>query len=352
MKITFILPGFSRFPVGGFQIVYHYANYLAKKGYDVQIVHAMFLPTQPIPNTAMLAKYQVKQMMAALGLFKPWFKFDQRVSVINKGKLSINDIRDADRVIATAWETAEFVSQLPRKCGKKYYFIQHYEIWGGKSRVDATWKLPLHKIVIATWLKNKAIEFGETADLVPNFVEHQNFYLTENIKDRKSVVSMLYSEHAVKGSKDGIEALRLIKNKYKNVQIKLFGVFNQPKNLPDGTEYYKNPSRQTLRDEIYNKSAIYVFPSVSEGWGLTATEAMACGAALCSTNNGGVDDFGFEGESALISPVKSPKELFNNIDRLLANSELRINLAQNGKEIVDQLTLDNSGALFERAIMH
>lgn len=352
MKITFILPGFSRFPVGGFQIVYHYANYLVDKGYDVQVVHAMFLPTQPTPTAPVLLKYDVKQMLATLGIFKPWFKLDQRVKVINKGKLSVDNIRDADRVIATAWETAEFVNRLPKKCGKKYYFIQHYEIWGEKARVDATWKLPLHKIVIATWLKNKAIEFGESADLVPNFVEHQNFFLTEAIEKRKPVISMLYSEHAVKGSKDGLEALRLIQKKRENIQIKLFGVFDAPKDLPIGTKYYKNPSRQVLRDEIYNKSAIYVFPSVSEGWGLTATEAMSCGAALCSTNNGGVNDFGIKGKSALISPVKSPTELYANIDYLLNNPQLRIKLAQNGKKIVDQLTLDNSGALFERALIH
>ncbi|GAB7171719.1 hypothetical protein TUA1478L_37130 [Lactiplantibacillus plantarum] len=50
MKITFILPGFTRFPVGGYQIVYQYAGYFSSKGYDVEIIHAMFLPTQEKPG--------------------------------------------------------------------------------------------------------------------------------------------------------------------------------------------------------------------------------------------------------------------------------------------------------------
>ena len=35
--------------------------------------------------------------------------------------------------------------------------------------------------------------------------------------------------------------------------------------------------------------------SYYEGWGLPGTEAMACGCALVSTRNGGVDSYAIEG---------------------------------------------------------
>ncbi|ANN49533.1 hypothetical protein A6F53_09875 [Levilactobacillus brevis] len=350
MRITFILPGFSRFPVGGFQVVYEYANFLAKRGHNVEIVHAMFLPTQVKPNTKELAKYLLKQSMLKMGIIKPWFKLDARVQVINKGRITKNDIRVGDRVIATAWETSEFVNTLPKECGVKYYFIQHYETWGGKERVDKTWKLPLKKIVIASWLQKIAKRMDENATLVPNFVEHENFFVTKPIEKRSAVVSMLYSEHAVKGTADGISALNMVKKKYPDITIKIFGVYDHPKNLPEGTLYYKAPSRNQLRNDIYNDSSIYLFPSISEGWGLTATEAMACGAALVSTENGGVDDFGVEGETALISAPRDPQGLYLNICKLLSNDQLRIRLAKKGKQLVMGLTLEESGALFERAL--
>lgn len=350
MKITFILPGFSRFPVGGFKMVYQYANFLVNHGHQVEIIHAMFMPDQPAPALVPHIKYLVKQALFSIGLIKPWFKLDERVKSVNKGIIHVTDIPSADRVIATAWETAEFVNELPSKCGKKYYFIQHYEIWGGKERVDQTWKFPLKKIVIASWLLDIAHQFGETAQLVPNFVEHENFFVTRPIEQRDQVISMLYSEYEFKGSADGFKALNLVKAKYPNVKFKIFGVFEKPRNLPEGAEYYFNPSRQTLREEVYNASSIYLFPSLSEGWGLTATEAMACGAALCSTANGGVDDFGIQGKSALISPVGDSEKLFQNLDRLLSNEQLRISIAENGKQIVDHLTLENSGHLFEQAL--
>ncbi|GEO70624.1 glycosyltransferase family 4 protein [Levilactobacillus acidifarinae] len=350
MKITFVLPGFSRFPVGGFQIVYEYANYLVKHKHDVEIIHAMFLPTQSAPSFKNYMKYQVKRVSLGLGLIKPWFRLDSRVKVRNIGKIKYIDVRAGDRIIATAWETAEFVNMLPKTCGEKYYFIQHYEIWGGKERVDKTWKLPLHKIVIASWLKSIAQGFDESAILVPNFVEHNNFYLTKPIETRDPIISMLYSEHAIKGSHDGIEALNMVKKDYPNVKIKLFGVYEQPENLPEGTEYYRTPSREILRNQIYNESLIYLFPSVTEGWGLTATEAMACGAALVSTENGGVDDFGINRETALVSPIKDPRALYENIRLLLDNDDLRQEIARKGQSVVSKLTLEHSGLLFEKAL--
>ena len=42
-SITFIFHQPSLLPVGGFKIVYEYANRLAKDGYEVHLVYAMML---------------------------------------------------------------------------------------------------------------------------------------------------------------------------------------------------------------------------------------------------------------------------------------------------------------------
>ena len=39
MRITFILPGLSRYPSGGFKVVYQYANKFAEDGHQVTIIH-------------------------------------------------------------------------------------------------------------------------------------------------------------------------------------------------------------------------------------------------------------------------------------------------------------------------
>lgn len=40
---------------------------------------------------------------------------------------------NADYIIATAWPTAYDVAKLSDKKGKKYYFIQDFEVWDDKK---------------------------------------------------------------------------------------------------------------------------------------------------------------------------------------------------------------------------
>src|SRR3546814_8277185 len=44
-------------------------------------------------------------------------------------------------------------------------------ISGPRERVLATWKLPLEKLVIARWLKDIAIELGESTSYQPNAID-------------------------------------------------------------------------------------------------------------------------------------------------------------------------------------
>ena len=57
-----------------------------------------------------------------------------------------------------------------------------------------------------------------------------------------------------------------------------------------------------LVDEIYNTSRVFLCTSWVEGFGLTNVEAMACGAALVTTDNGGSRDYALHGETALVAP--------------------------------------------------
>ena len=65
------------------------------------------------------------------------------------------DVPDGDVVIATWWETAEWVAKLSPRKGAKAYFIQHYEVFDytPHRRVKATWRMPLYKITISKWLE-------------------------------------------------------------------------------------------------------------------------------------------------------------------------------------------------------
>ncbi|KMQ38635.1 glycosyltransferase family 4 protein [Oenococcus oeni] len=96
---------------------------------------------------------------------------------------------------------------------------------------------------------------------------------------------------------------------------------------------------------------IYVMPSILEGWGLTATEAMQSGAALVTTENGGVDDFTERNISAIKVPSRSSTSLARGIEKLLLDDDLRQAIAQQGHDKVQRFTFENSYQLFVKSLL-
>lgn len=97
------------------------------------------------------------------------------------------------------------------------------------------------------------------------------------------------------------------------------------------------PAQADLR-RLYNQTAVFVAPSWTEGWGLTASEAMMCGAALAATDIGGHQEYMKNETTALLSPARQPEILAKNILRLLCDTDLRVGLAKCGNEYIQQFT--------------
>lgn len=346
LVITFILPGLSRRPVGGYKVVYQYANEFATRGNVVNIVHVEQLPSGQSGLRIILKRKAIQfRLMGEKSI--DWFKFHKNVNILFAPNFKPKYIPDADVIIATAWFTAFPVASFPNNKGKKLYFIQHYEIQHGyKDLVDDSWRLPIKKIVIASWLKKIGNDLGVETELVKNFVDTNEFFLENNPINRENSISMLYHVEPWKGSADGIKVLKNVLREYPDMDITLFGVNERPKELDKNIKYLKNLSPAELRESVYNKSSIFLFPSHSEGWGLTATEAMACGNALVSTKNGGVEDFGIEGETALLSEVGDIDGLTNGVLNLIRDRPLRNKMQEEAVNMVSKLTIDTSSNEF------
>ena len=92
-----------------------------------------------------------------------------------------SDVPDSDVVVATWWETANWVNALSPRKGAKAYFIQHHEVFPYLpiDQVEATYRLPsLHRFTISRWLHDiMRDKYGdaETA-LVPNSVDTDLFF--------------------------------------------------------------------------------------------------------------------------------------------------------------------------------
>jgi glycosyltransferase involved in cell wall biosynthesis len=349
VRITFLLPGAGREPIGGFKIVYEYANGLTRRGHHVTLIHTASHDRDPsMPVRIRRAGAYLKQGLRRDVGPARWFKLDPRVRVKWVPSLAPTYVPDGDAVLATAWQTAEWVAEYPAAKGRKLYFIQHLETWSGpEERVMATWKLPLEKIVSAKWLQSIAASLGEPAVYIPLGLDFDAFDI-DVPPEQRAQDSFLMLHHTLwwKGTRDGMGALKKVQARYPGASIVLFGTGAHPTDLPEGFAYEKDPAQSRLRT-LYNEAAIFVAPSVTEGWGLPATEAMMCGAALAATDNGGHREFAIAGETALISEPQDPDALAENLFRLVENRTLRIEIARRGREFVQQFTWDRAFDRFE-----
>lgn len=351
--ITFVLSGPTSKPIGGNKIIFEYANRFVEDGHRVHII---------VPSMHMLEEHSLLSQLGMVlryplvKLYEPgytpysWFPLDRRVELSWVPSLSERYIPDGDVVLATACETAEPVNGYSPRKGRKFYFIQHFEDWNfSAERVRATWTLPLHKIVITRWLQQIAHDLGEPCDLVYNGLDFDDFDIDTPLleRDPKHII-MLYHSIGWKGSAIGLRAVELVRARDKNVKFTLFGATTRPLQLPRFIEFHRAPKQSVLR-ALYNRAAIGLGTSFSEGFGLTVAEAMQCGCAVACTDIPGYEMAQCD-VTALTSAPGDPQSLARNIERLMTDEELRLRLARAGHELVKAYTWDRAYQSFRRVL--
>lgn len=341
MRVTFVLPFDGRKPVGGLKVAYEYANQLVAGGHSVTLVHPAGLYLGVGKNDRWyrsVAKFVIYGV-AHKYLPTEWFALDPRVVVSWVPSLHLRHIPVADVIVATAWETAEWVVGYPEDRGRKFYLIQHFEDWcGDRQRVLNTWNLPLNKIVISKWLGEIARAEGERFSYIPNGLDFERFGV-DVAPDRRNPkrILMLYHYLDWKGSKEGLAALEMVHQQDPSIQVTLFGVVSPNLgDLPEWVSFEKLPSKQRLR-EMYNEAAIFMSPSWAEGWALPPAEAMQCGCATVLTDIGG-HEYAIHGKTSLLSPPRDVEQMASDLLTLLKDNALRIRLANAAVEEIAQYT--------------
>jgi glycosyltransferase involved in cell wall biosynthesis len=349
MKITFVFAGWPRRPIGGFKVVYEYANRLSEKEHEVCIVHSLI--TDP-RQSSLVKKIVAPVMLGANHLFGPpkinWFEISPKVNILIHRNLDKKYIPDGDIIVAISWRTAEWVVCQPSTKGKKFYLVQDFYPWlASKEKLETTWRLPIKKIVVSHWLHDLVTQAGRTdVTVVPNGIDHTIFRMMNDFAGRPPQVAMLFSPVNYKASDDGLQALKICKKHHPELMVNLFGstLF---KKVPDWITFEKNIPVTRLV-ELFNHSRIYLCSSIAEGFALPPAEAMACGCAVVSTDCGGINEYAEHEINALLSPPRDPQALAQNVIRLLEDDNLRLRLAKTGFKKIKEFTWEKATEKLEK----
>lgn len=341
MRICFVLPGFTRQPIGGYKIIFEYANRLQACGNEITI---LFLNEHKLENLKIPSFIKNIIINHVTSIEPKWFPMNKDIIKISSKKRNyLNIAEQCDAVVATGIQTAEIVKENFNK-SKKYYFIQDYESWiCPDNYVTKTYGYGFYNIVISNWLKNIVDKYANRPSLLLKNPIDIDLYKCKYRQDerQKHTIGILYHEEKHKGVEYALKAVYKLKARYLDLLVEMFGMFPVPKELPEWI-HYKRGATQKETIDIYNKVQVFLCASIEEGYGLTGLEAMACGACLVSTAYKGVLEYAEDGYNALLSPIKDVDKLVEHVSALFDNLNERERISINGIESVKRFSWDEA----------
>lgn len=149
-----------------------------------------------------------------------------------------------------------------------------------------------------------------------------------------------------KGTKYVIKACEKLFNNGHNIELLLFDTPVNDK-MEDKNSKFKTFVPHSFiqnhpvqkNSELFHKANVFVSAEKNAGWANTAAEAMACEIPVIGTESG-TRDFLFHEKTGLIVSRNS-NSIYRAILRLKNNPEYSIELAQNGRRVIENFTWEN-----------
>ena len=309
---------------GGSKIILEYANRLAKRGHKINIV--------------------------TYDEYPKWFSLSENVNFIKvtNGEDIINYIPESDVVVSTSWKCIR--KAVKSNKGPVAFFEQGgshlFELDKLNDRkreiVQQRMRLPAFIYTVSQYSADKIKEiYGKDASIIYNALETSIFYprKEEKQKEETSITIVGSEDFKFKNIGEILEVIRLLKRNYK---IKLNWITqNNPKINEEGKDAIVNPQQKVI-GEILRNTDIYICNSEYEAFGLPTLEAMTCGAAVITTDTGGMRDFVQNGINALVINHHDKDDMKEKIEMLINDKKLIHKIAENGMKTALKFNWDNS----------
>lgn len=198
-------------------------------------------------------------------------------------------------------------------------------------------------VVSESTRRDVARDFGiapERLDLVYHGVDSELFRPLPDVpRHPRRLITTASADVPLKGLIYLVEAYHQLLQTYPDLELMVVGKLREGATaqrldalgIRDRVQFVSDLTFEDIV-KLYAEAAIAVCPSVYEGFGFPAAEAMACGLPLVSTSGGSLPEV--VGEAGLVVPPKDPGALVDAISTLLDDDDLRNRLGQDGRERV------------------
>jgi len=172
---------------------------------------------------------------------------------------------------------------------------------------------------------------------VMNGIDLNVFYPDSKIqKIPYKLVTVASADVPLKGLDYLLKALSDLVEVYSDISLSIIG--EQKKgghterlikklNLEKRVNFFSNLTQEDLR-KTYCEAELAIIPSLYEGFGFAAIEAMACGVPLISSSGGALPEV--IKDTGIIIPPKNVKEIYNSVDYLFSSPHIAKELAEKG----------------------
>lgn len=178
--------------------------------------------------------------------------------------------------------------------------------------------------------------------VIPNGIDTHVFKpRPELAKVPYRVITTASSDQPLKGQRILLEALAKLAPQYPQLHLRVVGKLKaggsteqllQNLKLEDRVTFLEGISTQTLAEEM-NQAQIAITPSLYEGFGLPAGEAMASGTAVISSDGGALPEI--VGKAGLVVPAGDSAALAAAINQLFEDETLRTALETVGPQRIE-----------------
>jgi glycosyltransferase involved in cell wall biosynthesis len=225
-------------------------------------------------------------------------------------------------------------------------------------KIERIYGLPTTKITVSPHLKETLeSHYGQPCHVVPNGIDPHLFFPSSTRRDYQGSLRLLSVgpiDVAAKGIDDTLEAVKILKER--KAPVEFIRVSLSPPTefeLKSGlVDRFLTGLNENEMAELYRSVHILIAPSIREGVGLPAIEAMSCGLLCILTDSGNYRSLDPVMDFACFVPLHSPERIAAGVLRLKEDAELRERTVKRGFEVSGRYTLENMGRILEETFLN